>query len=118
MSKITDMFTPKRIIFDAIKDKITGTGIIKAVLVFNIQTDVYNVMFSQADLKSIKLDIEDQEIKLLKRFFINKIISEYKKESDKEIKCVILQISFVNEELKIFIEDEKGNVELFKTINF
>lgn len=108
-----NIFTPKKIIFDTIKRKLEGTGIVKLVLVFNVKTEKYNIMLSKEDNSHLKLDIEENEMNMVKRMFISKIQRKYEKESTKEIKCLILQMDFPTEDIKIFVEDISGEVELF-----
>jgi hypothetical protein len=110
---ILDAFTPKNAIFNALKDKLEGTGIIKLVLVFNIQTDKYNVMLSKKDNTSLKLDIQEDEITMVKKILINRIVKKYREDSDKEIKCVIIQVHIEEEDMKVFIMNNKEEVELF-----
>jgi len=107
------MLNPKRIIFDAVKTKLEGTGIVKLVLVFNVKTDKYNVMLSKEDNSSMKLDIEQDEITLVKKVLVNKIQKKYEQTSDKEINSIIVQMDIKNDDIKIFIEDTKKEVEQF-----
>src|SRR5665647_642776 len=108
-----NIFTPKNLIFRAIKSKLSGTGIVKIILVFNVKTNKYNIMLSKEDNKSMKLEIEENEINMLKRMFISKIEKKYNSENKKEIQSIILQMDLLNDDLKVFVEDEKKNVELF-----
>ena len=50
---------------------------------------------------------------MLKRMFISKIEKKYNSENKKEINSIILQMDLLNDDLKVFVEDEKKNVELF-----
>ena len=107
------LFTPEKLIFRAIKSKLEGTGIIKIMLVFNVKTDKYNIMLSKEDNTSMKLEIEENEISMLKKMFISKIEKKYNSESKKEINSVILQMDIVTDELKVFIEDTNKEVQQF-----
>lgn len=113
IKNLFDSFTPKRIILNAIKDKLEGTGIKKLVLVFNIKTDKYNVMLSMSDDKSMKLNIEQDEITMLKKLFVTRIHKKFQEQFDNEVKCIILQIELEHDDFKIFIEDIKDEVILF-----
>jgi len=108
-----NLFTPEKLIFRAIKSKLEGTGIIKIMLVFNVKTDKYNIMLSKEDNTSMKLEIEENEISMLKKMFISKIEKKYNSESKKEINSVILQMDIVTDELKVFIEDTNKEVQQF-----
>lgn len=98
-------FTPKTIILNAIKEKCEGTGITKIVLYFNVITDTYNVMFARKDDSSMKMNMDEKEINMLKRFFVSKIKRLYEEKFDGEVKAVILQFDLEETSLKIFIED-------------
>jgi hypothetical protein len=108
-----NLFTPEKLIFRAIKSKLEGTGIIKIVLVFNVKTDKYNIMLSKEDNTSMKLEIEENEISMLKKMFISKIEKKFAETSKKEIQSVILQMNIVEDELKVFIQDNNNEVEQF-----
>ena len=109
-----NLFTPEKLIFKAIKSKLEGTGIIKIVLVFNVKTDKYNIMLSKEDNTSMKLEIEENEISMLKKMFISKIEKKFAETSKKEIQSVILQMNIVEDELKVFIQDNNNEVEQFQ----
>jgi hypothetical protein len=111
--KAFEFFTPKRIILNAIKDKLEGQGICKLILVFNVLTDKYNIMLSKFDKTGIKIDLDDNEVNMIKKIFINKIFSKYKEKHDKEVKDIIIEINFESNELNIFIQDTKNEVEKF-----
>ena len=108
-----NLFTPEKLIFKAIKSKLEGTGIIKIMLVFNTKTDKYNIMLSKQDNTNIKLEIEENQISMLKKMFISKIEKKFNSESKKEINSIILQMDIVTDELKVFIETLDKNVEQF-----
>jgi len=111
---ILNRLTPKYIIMNAIKDRLEGTGIIKLVLIFDIITDKYTIHVSKNDNSSMKLNIEKDEITLLKKLFINKVERKYRESSDKDIKAVIVQLNFEADDIQVFIEDSKENVEKFE----
>lgn len=97
--------TPKKIILNAIKNKLEGTGIKKLVLVFNVRTDEYNVMFSSDGKKVIKLEIEQSEINMLKKVFISKIERKVRQEFKKDFTSLIFTFDLMNDDIEIFIED-------------
>lgn len=105
--------TPKKVILEAIKSRLEGTGITKLVLIFNVQTDKYNVMLSKEDGGSIKLDIEKYDITKIKKIFVNRVYRKFQEKSDKEIKAVIIEVNLSIDDIRIFMQDEKDNVELF-----
>lgn len=107
------MFTPEKLIFRAIKSKLEGTGIIKIILVFNVKTNKYNIMLSKEDNTNMKLEIEENEINMLKKMFISKIEKKYLETNKKEIESIILQMDIIADDLKIFIEGTDKNVEQF-----
>jgi hypothetical protein len=108
-----NIFTPEKIIFRVLKSKLEGTGITNIMLVFNVKTDRYNIMLSKQDNTSMKLEIEENEISMLKKMFISKIEKKYKEKHNSEIVSIILQINIVSDEMKVFIEDIKKEVQLF-----
>ena len=114
-----NLFSPKDIILNAIKDKLLGTGINKVTVVFDMKTDRYSLLFTDESGKKNNIELSDNEISIVKKVFIKKIVKKYKQSSDKEIKSVILRINFdqVTEkvDLYLFIETIDKNVE---PINF
>jgi thymidylate kinase len=112
-SILSNFLSPKKIIIDAIRNRLEGTGIIKMILYFNIKTDKYNVMLSNRDNGKMKLDIEQDDITKIKRIFVNRVQKKFEELSDKEIKAIIIDVNFDEDDIKIFIEDMKSNVELF-----
>ena len=111
--KLLDRLTPKNIILDAIRSRLEGTGITKLILIFNTQTDKYNIMLSKDDGGSIKLDIEKDDITKIKKVFINRIYKKYQEQYNKDIKAIIIEINLTIDELKVLTQDLKDNVELF-----
>ena len=112
-SKLLDRLKPKNIILDAIRSRLEGTGITKLILIFNTQTDKYNIMLSKDDGGSIKLDIEKDDITKIKKVFINRIYKKYQEQFNKDIKAIIIEINLTADELKVLTQDLKDNVELF-----
>jgi hypothetical protein len=112
-SKLLDRLKPKNIILDAIRSRLEGTGITKLILIFNTQTDKYNIMLSKDDGGSIKLDIEKDDITKIKKVFINRIYKKYQEQYNKDIKAIIIEINLTIDELKVLTQDLKDNVELF-----
>jgi hypothetical protein len=112
-TNLLDRFTPKRIILDAIRDKLEGTGINKLVLVFNVRTDTYNVMFSTQENKSINIDIEEKEVTMLKKIFVNKVERKVRQEFKKDFDSLIFTFDMKKDDIEIFIEDIFKNVTKF-----
>jgi hypothetical protein len=110
-----NLFSPKDIILNAIKDKLIGTGVEKITVVFDLFTDTYNLLFTDQTGHKMNIDLNEKDISMVKKIFINKLIKQYKKTSDKEIKSVIIRINFDQGTevvtLKLFIETIDKNVE-------
>jgi len=114
--KPLERLTPKHIILDAIKDKLKNTGIERLILVFNVTTDTYNVMVKNSNNTSLNLNIEPNEISMIKKIFVNRIQRKFEETSNKEIKAIIIQIDLeldTEDAISIFIEDLKSKVEKF-----
>jgi hypothetical protein len=112
-NNLGNMLNPKHIIFDAVSSKLKGTGIIKIVLVFNVITEKYNVMFSTGEDKAIKFEVQQDEIRMLKKVLINKILSRAQSEISAKIKAVIISMNLPQETFEVFIQDERDNVTKF-----
>jgi hypothetical protein len=113
MKNLADMLTPKRIIFDAIKSKLEPLGIIRLVLVFNVKTDTYNVMFSNGQNERIKIDIDEQDTNMIKKVFINSIRKKVDQEFKRDYKTLTFIFDLPSEKLEIWIEDIFETVEQF-----
>jgi hypothetical protein len=113
--KLFESLTPKNILMNAIKDKLEGTGIVKIVMLFSVETDMYNFMLSNRDGSKMKLEITQDEITMIKKMFIRRICTAWNNKYDIEIKNVIVQIDVENSEIEIFIQDKtiKENVHKF-----
>ena len=111
-----NIFSPKDIILNAIKDKLIGTGVEKITVVFDIFTDKYTLLFTDESGKKMNVELTENDISIVKKLFINKLIKKYKHTSDKEIKSVIIRINFDHKTevvtLNLFIETIDNNVEL------
>jgi len=103
----------KSLLFNAVKEKLKGTGINKIVLQFFIETDQYNVYLSQDTNHSYKADVTEEEATKLKKILINKIVRKIQAEHDEELKSVIIQMNFTEESFEIFYEDIKDKVYKF-----
>lgn len=105
---IKELFTPKTIIFNAIKDKLTGTGIEEINLIFNIINDKYDIVLTNKDHQHLKMPISEDEINMIKRLLIRKITQKFQKENNKDIVNVVIQIKFYEKidkvELEVFID--------------
>jgi hypothetical protein len=109
MSLADKLLNPKSIILNAIKSKLEGTGIEHILVVFNVLTDKYTILLTDKDDKRMNFDIDENEVSMIKKMFINKIIKKFKENSKTDIKSVIIKIAFVSgvDEglLDVFIED-------------
>jgi hypothetical protein len=114
---VLESLTPKNIILNAVKDKLTEAGIKKLTIIFNVLTEKYNVMVSQDMDKPVNLEVEPKDISMLKRLFVSKIQKKFEADSNKDVKCIIIEINLTEESkaepLKIFIEDTKADVTKF-----
>jgi hypothetical protein len=110
IKELKNALSPKTILLDAIKSKLEGSGVAKITGVFNLAEDRYNVMLSNIKSENIHLDIEQSEINMIKKLFVNKILLQYKKDHKHPIKSVILQIDLQEYLIEIFIEDQNKNV--------
>ena len=115
MKKINLMerFTFKNILLDAIKQRLEGTGITKMILIFNITNNTYNVMLQNENNSSMKLNIEKDDVTKLKFMFVDKIIKKYYEMNTKEIKSLIIQINLSINDIQLFTQDLKDNIEAF-----
>jgi hypothetical protein len=106
--------TANNIFINAIKHKLQGQGIEKIVMIFDIITDKYNVMLRNAENKKMKIEISDNEITMLKKMFINKIVKKFNGEyPEVEVQKVIIQLDLINSIFEVFIEDQKNIVTKF-----
>ena len=113
MSLVDKLLNPKSIILNAIKSKLEGTGIVHIVVIFNVQTDKYTILLTDIEDKRLKVDIDENEVNMIKKMFINKITKKFSSESDKTIKSVIIKIDAEAELLDVFIEDTEEQVTKF-----
>jgi len=105
--------TPKDIIFDAVKKKLEGTGINKIILQFYLDSEKYNVYFSQDTHNDALMDIKDKEITMLKKMFIDKIVKKIRVKHDHDIKAIMLQMNFIGESFDVFYEDVQDKTYKF-----
>jgi hypothetical protein len=110
------MLTPKAIIMDALRSKFADTGIIKLVLVFNVQVDTYNVMVCQSNDKPLKLDLEQKDISMLKKVLVNKL-ERLVREEYHDFKSLVIEVEIIKNEFNIFVIDMKDEAHLFKFEN-
>jgi hypothetical protein len=114
-SSLGNMFNPKHIIFDAVKKRLVGTGINKLVLYFNVLNNKYNVMLSTNEDRHLKLDIEQDEITMLRKVLINKLHTTAQQNMSAKVKAIIISIDLSKESFDTYVEDEKENVTVFQT---
>jgi hypothetical protein len=117
MNLVDKLLNPKSIILNAIKSKLEGTGIEHILVVFNVLTDKYTILLTDKDDKRMNFDIDENEVSIIKKMFINKIIKKFSETNKKDIKSVIIKIDFVigveDELLDVFIESTDCNVTKF-----
>lgn len=112
MSLISNL-TPKKILFDAIYDKLKETDITKITLIFILETDKYNIMLSTAEGKNTKLDITFDEITTIKKLFIRRIVSKWNERYNDEPKIVVIEVDVIKKELNVFIENKDKQLMKF-----
>lgn len=110
MNLAEKLLNPKNIVLNAIQSKLEGTGIEKIIIVFNVLTDKCTILLTDKDDKRLNFDIDENEVSIISKMFINKIIKKFKKESDTEINSVIIRIEANESILDVFIENTKLEV--------
>ena len=113
MSLADKLLNPKSIILNAIQSKLEGTGIEHILVVFNILTDKYTVLLTDKDNKRMNFDIDENEVSIIKKMFINKIIKRFSENSNKSIKGIIIKIDVVKELIDVYIEDTGAEIIKF-----
>lgn len=111
--KFSDMLSPKKIIFDAINDKLNDTSIVKIMMIFNVKEDKYNVLLAKEDNSSLKLNLEEKEINLIKKVLLTKIQRKIDQEFNRDVKAIIIELNFKEDDFKIFVQDIFDNVTKF-----
>lgn len=106
-------FSAKSIMIDAVKSKLKGTGVNKITLMFFVNTDKYNIMLSNQDGTATKLDLTENDMSMLKKMLINKIVAKYKEKEGKEVHTVSVQIDLSKDQFDVFIGDSKNNIDKF-----
>jgi hypothetical protein len=105
---------PQNMFFAAIGRKLKDQGVEKIIMIFDVITDKYDIRVTNVDNKSMKVDIEDNQISLLKKLFLNKITKKYDKDfPDSKVKKIIVQINLNVNEFEVYIEDYKDIVTKF-----
>jgi hypothetical protein len=112
---LKEALMPKNIILNAIKDKMEGTGVIKISMIFNVLTDKYTVIITDKDNKKTKIPLESNEINMIKKVFISRIVRKYQEQTNvfDVLRSVIIQIGLNESLLEVFIENTEGTVEKF-----
>ena len=111
---INSVLTPKNIIFTAIKEKLTGTGIVRIILFFPSDNESYNLMLKNETGENITLDITKDEIGTIKKLFVNRIMSKWNERyPDIECKTLMIEISVPDETILIFIKDYYDKIYKF-----
>lgn len=105
-----DMLKPKNIILNAVKEKLEGTGVVKIVLIFGVETDHYRVMVSNTSGQAMKVEVTEDELTMIKKIFIKRIVDTWTMKYDEPIKDVIIQIDLEAETLELFIQNPKDEV--------
>jgi hypothetical protein len=106
--------SPKKLIINAIKNKLTGHNIESIILTFSlIDEDRYNIAVKPLDDKQIvSYIITPQDTTLLKKIFVTKIYRTLK--NPENYKAIILQCDLKNEDFDIFLQDKKNEVTKFE----
>jgi hypothetical protein len=82
-------------------------------MIFNVETDKYTVIITDKDNKKTKVPLESNEINMIKKVFISRIVKKYKENTFDDIRNVIIQIGLNDSLLEVFIEDTTGQVKQF-----
>jgi hypothetical protein len=109
-----DIFSPKRIILEAIKSRLENSSVVKIVLVFSCDNDNYKIMVTNNKNEAMKIDVTEDEITTIKKIFIKKVVNAWNmRYDDNEPKDVIIQVDLLSTTLDLFIENYKGEVLKF-----
>lgn len=108
-----ELLTPKKIMFDAIKSKMAQFDIHKLTLIFNIETDVYSVLCSSKEDKTLRIEIQKDEITLLKKMLINKITRKLDETQKGRYDSIIIQINIEEQKFEVFYHN-KENKDVYK----
>ena len=111
---ILEKLTPKRIIFDNLKEKLEGTGINKIIFVFKTKVDEYNVMIAGADNQHMKFELKPAEVTFLRKMFVSKVQRKVEQEFKKDFDALIFVVNIQEESIEIFIRDIFNNVTKFE----
>lgn len=110
----TGFITPKRIIMDAIKTRLTGSGCVKMILTFPVDSDNYIIMLKNDSGENTKFEIDKSEISLIKKIFVKRIISAWnEKNPDIEPKSIQILIDILSEDIEVFIDSYYGKIFKF-----
>lgn len=106
--------SPKKLIINAIKNKLEGHNIEKIIMTFSlIDEDRYNIAIKPKDEAEImKFEIQPKDITILKKIFVSKIYRSIKQPEN--YKAIILQCDLITEDFAIFLQDNNMNVTKFE----
>lgn len=111
---IERMLNPKRIVIDTIKNKLEGSGVVSMIFIYYLESDKYNLMVQNSANKNLTIDIDSKDINLLKKMYLNRLVSKWKEISNDEPKNVIIQFDIQAETFELFIENKKNEVLKFE----
>jgi hypothetical protein len=112
---IEKMLNPKSIVYHAIKSKLEGTGVTSMIFIYYLETDKFNLMVQNAANENMKIDIDSNDINLLKKMYLSRLVSKWKElNPNDEPKNIIIQFDVKNESFELFIETKKCDVLKFE----
>jgi hypothetical protein len=114
---ITDLLNPKKIILNAIKDRLADTGVTMLVMKFNCDTDKYVIAAYDKDKKQTSIMLDESELNTVKKMLIAKIVKAWNKDYEDKPKAVVVEIKVVEGIIKIFIENYADQLLKFEYLS-
>jgi hypothetical protein len=110
--KIPLILTPKNIILSAIRNMTKNENVKKLVLQFFIDTEKYNI-FLQCEEGNIKFDATIDELTILKKVFISRIVTKWNERYNDKPKVVIIEVDLFENKFNIFIQNYSDEILKF-----
>ena len=103
----------KKLIFDAIYEKLESENVEKILLVLGLHSDKYSVHIKPIDAtRAMILKLEPSETSMIKRLFVTKM--KYKIKEVEKYKNIIVSITKDNKDFEIFLNDYNDEVTKFE----
>ena len=116
MANLLEALTPKNILLNTLKDKLGEFGITKLIMYYVIPDEKFNVMLSAGEGNTLKLDINEKELSIVKRLYIRRILTKWEKLYPTQVPhAVIMQIdlSVTEDQIQVFIENVNKQILKF-----